>query len=471
MKDWQQAVYLWDVYPKFVLAGKETTVTVKPLGFQSAFPKDDFKLYIRPLHERHYKQDDTPKNDGEYTVHANADGSVQVTHSFEHEQEYFICMMINEKIIPIGSVYCVEQDLYSLIPLAGDQHIHTIRSDGKNDPAYTAAAFRAQGYDYIAITDHRNYIGSAEAIEAYQDIPLDFNMMYGEEVHMPDAEIHIVNFGSRRSVNAMTQGNVETMKKKNDPEIAERHKKYWQKGEGSEFPGTMTDDEFRAMIWKYAETLDIPEGISKYTYATFKWVCNEIRKCGGLAIFAHPFWITSNAYHVDERLTEYIFEQHDFDAYEVLGGELYFEQNGLQTIHYYEQLAKGLNFPIVGSSDTHNVLDRSVPSQACCASTIVFAKENTMEAIHEAIRSGMTVAVDWISRKEPRLVGSYRLVKVAQFLMNNYFPVHNSVCEAEAQAMMDYKYFNPEAGERVLKASYGRIPAMWRKYFPGNQAK
>lgn len=468
MKDWQKVVFLWDVYPKFCLKGETTTVTVRPMGHQSDFPRGSFRVLVSPMHGKTYPRDDTPRNVGVYTLAAEDDGSLKITHCFDAEQEYSFSYMKDDKWIPVGSVYCLEKDLYSLLPLSGDQHIHTIRSDGKCDPAYTAAASRAQGYDYVVITDHRNMIGSLEAMDAYKGIPMDFNMMQGEEVHMPDAEIHVINFGGKWSINAMAARNVATMKAKNDPVCMEKHQDVWMKMDSNDYPEPVSDEDFCAMIREYGKDVEVPEGLPRHVYLTFKWVCEEIRRAGGLSIFAHPFWITRMAYHVDERLTEYIFEQQDFDAYEVLGGELYFEQNGLQTVHYYDQVARGRHLCIVGGSDTHDVVAQTRTDAGFCASTIVFAKANTQEAIFEAIRAGLSVAVDWISPEEPRLVGPYRLVKIAQFLMNYYFPLHDPVCEAEAQAMMDYVFRDRDGGERVLRASYGRIPAMWKKYFPGN---
>ena len=66
----------------------------------------------------------------------------------------------------------------------------------------------------------------------------------------------------------------------------------------------------------------------------------RIKKAGGLGIFCHPYWL-SNVHQVPENITDYMLKTHPFDAFEVLGGENYYEQNGLQTHKYYEVLAKG----------------------------------------------------------------------------------------------------------------------------------
>ena len=87
--------------------------------------------------------------------------------------------------------------------------MHTCRSDGKQEPAIVCANYRKHGYDFFAITDHERYYPSLEAINAYKDVPIEFNICPGEEVHMPrdipefGCDPHIVNFGGNYSVNGL----------------------------------------------------------------------------------------------------------------------------------------------------------------------------------------------------------------------------------------------------------------------------
>ena len=235
----------------------------------------------------------------------------------------------------------------------------------------------------------------------------------------------------------------------------------WTKTEGGEFPGTMSDEEFHKVINDYAATLDIPEGLPKYVYAGFCWECEKIREAGGLAIFPHPYWIHDDAYHGDERLTQHMFETKPFDAFEVLGGENYFEQNGHQTVHYYEAKAKGLNIPVVGSSDSHSSVNNR---NAFIAETICFAEENTPDGVMDAIRAGRSVALDTIST-EFRLVGDFRLVKYACFLMNEYFPLHQAACNEQGRAMKEYYCGDREDGRAMLELTKDRMKKFWKKYF------
>ena len=456
-------LYYYDIYPKVVAAGKATEITIRPLGRHAAFPeKTTLKVY--PLQERIYPLDDTPRQRAEFTLEPCADGCLRFTHTFLGEQEHYIVINTvyrGEETEVRLPVYSVEGDLVGKLPLMGDLHLHTVRSDGRQDPPVVAAHLRSQGYDFIAITDHNVFSGSIESIDAYKDAPIEMNLMTGEEVHMPDSHQHCVHVGGRYSINALAQKGCDALKEKSLPEIYSNYAHLWTKTEGGEFPGTMSDDEFRALISEYAETLDIPEGLPKYVYACFCWVCDQIRKAGGLAIFPHPYWIHDEAYHADDRLTQYILETKPFDAFEVLGGENYFEQNGHQAVHYYEAKAKGISIPVVGSSDSHSSVNNR---NAFIAETICFAEENTSDGVVNAIRAGRSVALDTIST-EFRLVGDFRLVKYACFLMNEYFPLHQAACNEQGRAMKEYYCGDREQGLAMLELTKHRIADMWKKYF------
>ena len=455
----------YDIYPKVICAGSTAGITIRPLGLHAQFP-DTVQLCLSPIQGRVYPLDDVQRGMCTYDLKPDADGCLRFEHSFASEQEYILRFTNRRGQDCKLSVYAVDSDLAGLVPLMGDLHLHSIRSDGRQDPAFLAAYMRRMGYDFIALTDHRNFSGSIECIDAYRDAPIEMCLMTGEEVHLPDCHIHCVHVGGQYSINAMVDTVFAELEKAN-PGITARFPQMWTKMEGSSFPGTMTEAEFRSTIEAYADTLEpIPQGIPRYVYAGFCWICEQIRAAGGLSIFPHPYWIHNSAvdgaaFHADERLTQYLFEQQPFDAFEVLGGERYFEHNGLQTVHYYQALADGLRFPIVGSSDGHGLF---MQPSAFVASTICFARENSSPAILEAIRDSRTVAVDLISQ-EFRLVGDLRLVKYACFLMNSYFPLHQEACYEQGRAMLEYYCGDRDAGLKLLQTLDGRIQGMWKKYF------
>ncbi len=453
-------LHYYDVYPKVFPAGKEIEITVKPLGDHAKFENpDNLILYVLGIEDGQIR--DYPYRNNNKTVDftIEADGSVKFKNVFEKEQQYFIRFWDKEtdkRLVQLG-VYAVADDLVGRYPLIGDLHMHTCRSDGRQAPAIVSANYRKHGYDFFAITDHERYYPSLEAINAYKDVPIEFNIIVGEEVHLPKygpdfiCDPHIVNFGGKYSVNALVQ---ET-----DHLIEVGDAKELRSIEGVDCPDVLSVKEFQDEVMALAETLDIPEDIEKFTYACMVWIFNHIKKAGGLGIFCHPYWI-SNVNHVPENLIEYLMETQPFDAFEVLGGENYYEHNGFQTHKYYEDRAKGRRYPIVGSTDSHSSINNE---NAYVASTMVFSPANEREAIIGSIKDFYSVAIDGISSKF-RLVGDLRLAKYATFLLQDYFPLHDDLCYEEGRAMKDY-YCGIEGAKETLEFISGRIQKQREKYF------
>lgn len=327
--------------------------------------------------------------------------------------------------------------------------MHTYRSDGKQAPDIVAAEYRKNGYDFLAITDHEVYYGSLEAINKFKDIPTEFNLVTGEEVHLQGNDVHIVNFGGTYSVNALMPGDHH-----NDVGTDKSLRSLY-----GECPDTISIDEYKRQVNELAETLNIPDGIEKFTYASCVWIFNHIKAADGLGIFCHPYWL-QNVFHVPETLTEYMMKTQPFDAFEVLGGEAYYEQNGYQTARYYDDRIKGRHYPIVGSTDSHSCVHNP---KAFVASTIVFAEENTRECLISSIKDFYSVAVDSIS-KELRLVGETRFIRYGNFLLREFFPLHDELVFEEGRLMKDYACGDEQAVD-VLKAINGRMKKQREKYF------
>ena len=166
-------------------------------------------------------------------------------------------------------------------------------------------------------------------------------------------------------------------------------------------------------------------------------------------------------FQLPEDYTEFIYREKPFDAFEVLGGENYYQHNGFQTAFYYDMKAKGVDHPVVGSTDSHGSTEHNRNALIC--STIVFAKKNERTSLIEAIKNKYSVAVDTISQ-EYRLVGDFRLIKYGSFLMENYFPLHDLACQAEGYYMKQYACGDKRA-EKVLASMKGQIADMQAKYF------
>lgn len=438
----------YDIFPKVFPCGKPVQITIKPLGAHVAF-EGTYSVQVRALNEGNIRNYPERKNLVPYDVTPDSDGCLRFTHTFMDEQEHFVDIVKDEERVVRLSVYSLLPDLVGRYPFRGDLHMHTFRSDGHQSPAVVAAEYRKNGYDFLAMTDHRRYYPSLEAIEAYKDVPIEYNLVPGEEVHLRDNDVHIVNFGGKYSINALVEGT----------HIEEVGDDKSLRSIDGNCPDVMSVEEFQKTIWEFADTLDIPEGVERYTYAACVWTFDRIREADGLGIFAHPYWI-QNVFHVPETLTEHIMATQPFDAFEVLGGENYFEQNGYQAVRYYEDRAKGRRYPIVGSTDSHSCIHNR---NGYIASTIVFSPENTREGIISSIKDFYSVAVDSIST-ELRLVGEIRFVRYGCFLMREFFPLHDELTFEEGRLMKAYACGEKSAAED-LKRIYGRMKAQREKYF------
>ena len=446
-------LYQYDVYPKVFLADTERAITVQPLGGHTAFAPN--RAYTVKLFKVNQSNPRTyPERGGRTTLTATpeADGCLRFTAHFAGEGEHFINIYDDPEAKPrcVLSVYTLAEDMAGRIPLRGDLHMHTCRSDGKEAPEIVAANYRGHGYDFFTISDHRRYYPSLEAIAAYQGLT-DFTIVPGEEVHLPLNDVHYVNFGGSYSVNALVRPSMNEEKDGENPA--------WRSIDGSA-PAPMDKEDFLAMIRARAEKIPREHEAERLSFAVLEWIHAHVAAGGGLGIFPHPYWLCQMM-QLPEDYIEYIYREAPFDAFEVLGGENYYAHNGFQTGFYYDMKAKGVDHPVVGSTDSHGSTEHNRNALIC--STIVFAHANTREALIEAIKAKYSIAVDTIS-EEYRLVGDFRLMKYASFLLENYFPLHDLACRAEGYYMNRYAA-GDERAKAVLQAMKGQIPAMQGKYF------
>ncbi|MBQ7378519.1 MAG: hypothetical protein IJW70_02420 [Clostridia bacterium] len=448
-------LYHYDVYPKAFLGDRETTVTIRPLGSHAAFAQGhEYTVHVRkvnhaaPYHYPEYTGRSTQK------VTPDGDGCLRITAYFEGEGEHYIriCNAPDANPFEQFSVYSLAEDMTGRYPYRGDLHLHTCRSDGSQAPEVVCANYRGNGYDFTVISDHFRYYPSLEAKAYWKDLT-DLTIVQGEEIHLPHNDVHYVNFGGKFSVNALLTPNTNQEKNGDDPA--------WRTSEGADAPAPMTHEQFSAMIEERAAKVDREKHSERMSFAVLEWIYEQVQKAEGLGIFPHPYWI-SDMMQLPEDYTYYVYEKAPFDAFEVLGGENYFSHNGFQTALYYEMKQKGIDHPVVGSTDSHNSIAEQNRNALIC-STIVFARENERPSLIDAIKQKYSVAVDTIST-EYRIVGDFRLQKYACFLMEHYYPLHDAACAAEGYYMNKYIAGDPRAAA-VLRAMKGQIPEMIHKYF------
>ena len=137
MKD---VLHNYDVFPKVFPKDKEIEITIKPLGDHVAFKKASYDIVICPLSQGIPR--DFPNTTGfeNLTVKPDTDGCIRFKYTFKGEQEHYIRFLKDgEKDFQL-SVYSLNEDLCGRYPFAGDLHMHTCRSDGRQAPAMTFSA-------------------------------------------------------------------------------------------------------------------------------------------------------------------------------------------------------------------------------------------------------------------------------------------------------------------------------------------
>ncbi len=424
------AIHYFDIYPKMVQANKATKIKITPKSSHVKFNEgEEYKVVILPLTQS--VEEYCGKEDYYSVVLVPTNKSLEFSYEFGDEQEYYIRIFNKEKRVTQLSVYALDEDLFGRRPYKGDLHIHTNFSDGVESPEYTAGVYRKYGFDFMAITDHRAYQGSIEAIEAYKNAPIDIKLFPGEEVHQPKNHIHIVNFGGEFSVNDFCKNDL---------------------------------DHYHEEISKIEETLaDLPSGVSKFEAASCLFISNKIREGNGLSIFAHPHWI-ANVYHVKDTMTKYLLENKVCDAFELLGGQSS-RENIPQVALYNEFRSMGINdIPIVGSSDTHGVINNKSDGSFDQIKTICFAKSNEKADIIDSVKEHFSVAVESYVGENVRVHGKYRLVSYALFLLDNYFPIHDDLCYEEGRLMLEY-ICDDEKDTKGLQQVSGRTKELLEKCF------
>ena len=405
----------FDVYPKIFETHKKEILNIKLL-----YEKETSNEYFVEI----YGMDTGEKR---ILVLKPKNGILSAELELKEEQEYRVIIKSKENngINEVFSIYACDKDLFYKNPYKGDLHMHTNRSDGQECPEYVALNMRKMGFDFIAITDHRNYSASLEAIESFKDIKSDFLILPGEEVHPPDNYVHIINFGGRESIN-------EKMK---------------------------DEKTYRKEVEEIMKNLkDFPEYLDKYIYASCVWCFEKIREAEGLSIFCHPFWITENAYNVPLNMIDYMFENKPFCAFELLGGHET-ESNNLQTAYYNNSREKQQKVPIAGVSDAHGIHN----SYAGWFYTVVFSETLTFDDLKRNIKNFYSVAVESIPNEGTRIYGDFRLVKFTGFLLREYFPVHDNECFIEGSIIESKK-----AGQTAdFETEF--LEGLFNKYYNRNQ--
>lgn len=417
----------YQVFPSVYPANRESEITVlareRSLIFRDG---DEYKVRLIAVDEEPISETTV-----DYTVTAS-EGVLRLKHHFLSEQEYRIVIEKDETAVFDTALYALDEDLYELMPLMGDLHSHSIRSDGKQDPLALASYMRERGYDFYAMTDHHRYYPSEEVVESFKEIKSGLVPIFGEEVHVPDTALHVVHVGGKKSVDDIYVNHREEY----DREIL----------------------EYEARVPEY-----VPD-LYKKRYARAEWASEHIRAVGGVCILPHPFWRPKKSKHhnVSTEFATIAIKSGLFDAYELIGAMGQQEVNA--SVAFWNDLrAEGLRIPVVGSSDVHSVLNSpEFPWQR----TVLFAKKKEHDSIVEAVKLGNSVAVEVTGtdgNTQYRVYGSLRLVNYTQFLMRYYFAKVSMLSYGEGIALR--AYFMGDASKELVEQSAALTESFCERFF------
>lgn len=422
-------------FPRVLRAGRDANLVLRPTASGARLPDGAaWRVIMRPMGGL---PGQTRHAEPATTVARAVAGALNVRFPFPVEQEYSLHLECPEgegKGNAEVRVYALEADLFARRPRKGDFHIHSARSDGGEEPAHVAGACRRIGMDFMALTDHRQYAPSLEAIAAFAGTGADLRIFPGEEVHSPDTPVHIVNFGGSRGIS--------------DLFATDRYR-----------------DEVRQRAAALAPAL--PAGTDAMAYAACEWCFETIRQAGGLAIFCHPYWVCRSRYDVPFALTDLLLDRQPFDALEVIGGYFAFESesNHLQVARYHAEQAKGRRIPIVGASDAHGC---ERPELFGWYYSIVFPVSPDLADVTAAVRGLNAVAVEAMPGLAPRAFGPPRLVLYAQFLLRHVLPDHDALCAEEGRLMVAHAGGDTGAAG-VLRTLSGRVDRLYDELWDREQ--
>lgn len=315
------------------------------------------------------------------------------------------------KTLAVLHAYALNSDMLAYIPLRGDFHIHSNRSDGKDTPENVALRNYECGFDFQSLSDHGRYQPSVDMQNLFNPYKSSMAFYNAEECH--HAHPHIHNLGGKASA--------------------------------SEYMRAHTP-QFYARVAKIMKTISAEKFTERERkdIAKIQAECEVIRSLGGLAVFNHPYWsrgsVGSFYYNqMPKKLWDEVCKRKIFDVYELINYGCAEMSISRAIINYAELMAQGIKFPVIGTSDGHDVRDQGQ------GYTIVFAKSNSFADVKDAILNHRSIAVvEYACRNEtekgriaPLAFGDDRLVRFAYFLFDYYFEDHAKHIRTQGRILRD----------------------------------
>jgi len=319
--------------------------------------------------------------------------------------EYAVILTRNDQPVETFHFFALSEEMARYRPYVGDLHSHTTYSDGKCSPGFRIIQARLLGLDFIAITDHRRFPPCLEAAEFAKANGLDILVVRGEESHPDYPGGHIVAIGIQSPVDELK---LDALGNQAQTYIAEH----------------------AAIVKELEARSDLVPGLKRELYAQTLWHIRKIHAQGGIAVLAHPYWVSAERFDLDREIWHQCLRDGEMDAIELFG-DVKPEDNSLAVQRCMDHLADaGRRYPLVGSSDVHSAkLDDNFGRLF----TIVFAEEPSESAVIEAVLAGRSVACEELDGQPFRAYGRFEWVEFAHFLRRRFLPEHKRLCMAEGQ--------------------------------------
>lgn len=418
----------FDAWPRVAWVGDEVAITVRDRRDPpSVRPGRDYTARFFSKVDR--------TDDGFTAARADTDGALRVSLRFRAQGEYTLDVRPagednteNNKEPPLLSVkfFAASRGLARLRPWKGDVHMHTKGSDGANTPLEMVVAARAAGADFAAVTDHDHHEPSVGAVRDASALGGGFIVLRGEEATIPERGGHVLALDTAAGVRALR-----------------------------------SSGQFAAELEALAAELAGRPLVSPLTprgYAHAVWTVNAVRRAGGVALMAHPYWEGSRGKFYPPRcIFEQLLQDGLLDGVELVGGSPATEGNLLCAAKYADEIARGQRWAVAGGSDAHGT------AEVGRRFTVVFAQRLSERDVVQALRDRRSVACDATMGPTVAVFGPFELVEYAYFLLREYFPEHDRLCAAQAAG---WSRDGVDAASRRADAdAVERDLAAWREGF------
>jgi predicted metal-dependent phosphoesterase TrpH len=264
------------------------------------------------------------------------------------------------------------------------------------------ATARTVGMDFAAITDHRVYQSSLEAIRWAKEVAVDMVLFPGEEVNFDLGLGHILSINAERAVSDRYD-----YEDREDPPDTE----------GAVKQAELVVEQVRTRYAEDLAGLEIPEETDSRLYGYLYGIARDIRDAGGLSVLAHPYWRSRGVLDLVRSTYQAAEKTGLFDAVELLG-----DCSPEDMILALAGSEERSDPPTLGNSDAHtadHVGERY---------TIVFSRDLSGPSILDAIRARRTVACSATGTPPVLLASRAALVEYGYFLIGQFFPRHDALC-------------------------------------------